>query len=294
MLEFYPTISQGELGKYCNVDCALLPASSWAASELRRHALNEQGFIRFIPEPRQDIVSRIRKKAADCGGFVAMKKWGGSYIYSPGQYVQWLRSWSPDWAATMDYCCESPLTGGQIEMVVERQKQTTETAYQLWNEHRNEAWAWVPTVQGWEIEDYQRHARELKPLIQEMQAYYQQRDGSNSEFRVGIGTLCARVSADMIKKVVVAVADELNGVSLHLWGVKLSVLQSPVSLPGQVVSVDSGAWNGMWGQSRELWKRSPYTQREWCFRVALPEYEAKIRAALEAPKQVSLWDMEAV
>jgi hypothetical protein len=288
MITFYPTVSKGEFGKYCNVPCALLPASSWAGYEMKERGLDKNGLVRAIPEPNPAIVSKIIKRAADSGGFVAMKKWGGSYIYTPGQYVQWLRSWSPDWAATMDFCCESPLTGGHAEVVVKRQLLTTEIAYHFWNDYREESWAWVPTIQGWEVEDYQRHVRTMKPLIEEMQAYYLQRDGLDNEFRVGIGTLCARASAEMIRKVVMMVASEIPGIPLHLWGVKLSVLQSPVSIPQQVASVDSGAWNGMWGKNREIWKRSPYSQREWCFRVALPDYEAKVQMALSCPKQLSL------
>lgn len=293
MITFYPTVSKGEFGKYCNVPCALLPASSWAGYELKEHGLDKNGLIRAIPEPNAAIVSRIVKKAADCGGFVATKKWNGNYIYTPEQYVARLRTWIPDWAAMMDYCCENEITTGNPGIVRKRQEQTTEMAHHFWNMYRSEPWAWVPTIQGWEVEDYKRHVREMKPLIREMQAYYLQRDGVSSEFRVGIGTLCARASAEMIRKVVIMVASELPGVPLHLWGVKLSVLQMPISIPQQVVSVDSGAWNGMWGKDRELWKRSPYTQREWCFKVALPEYQAKIQAALSYPKQLSMLDMEA-
>lgn len=280
MIIFYPTISRGELGKYANVSRALLPASSWAREEV-----NKYGRVRgSIPAPK--IPETMKEIAADCGGFVATRKWG-NYRYEPAQYIDWLASFSPQWAAMMDYCCEDEITSGKAGVVRERQQATTGMAWRLWDEYRSLEWAWVPTIQGWHVADYLRHASEMKPLITEMQSHY----GSVSAFRVGIGTLCARASATMIREVVTAVARELPGVPLHLWGVKLSVMQSPIHLPQQVVSVDSGAWNGMWGHGRNLWKASGYTQREWCFKVALPTYEAKIIEALSTPKQLSLEEM---
>lgn len=162
-------------------------------------------------------------------------------------------------------------------------------AHRIWSQYRACSWTWVPTIQGWEVTDYGRHVREMRPLILEMQAYYQAR--GNHAFRVGIGTLCARASSEMIRHVVGLVARELPGVPLHLWGVKLGVLKSSICLPEQVVSVDSAAWNGMFHTGRQAWKGSTYTQREWCFKVALPAYEAKIAAALQTPKQLRLEDI---
>jgi len=280
MITFYPTISRGELGKYAsNVQRLLLPASSWAADEVKTY-----GKVRHrLPVPR--IPESVIDRAADCGGFVATRKWG-NYRYTPEHYVEWLHGWQPHWAAMMDYCCEQPITQGRVEEVYRRQELTTKMSGYLWDTYRYTPWCWVPTIQGWDVEDYARHVVEMKPLITEMSAHY----GPTSAFRVGIGTLCARASAKVIREVVSLVASALPGVPLHLWGVKLSVMQSPIHLPAQVTSVDSGAWNGMWGHGRNLWKMTPYTQREWCFKVALPAYEAKIKAALLQPKQMMLED----
>lgn len=277
-LMFYPTVSYGELGKYSNIPRALLPASSWARDEVKKY-----GNVRArIPVPR--LPEMLTDTAADCGGFVATKKWG-DYRYSVEQYVEWLHAWCPKWAAMMDYCCENEITSGRPGIVRERQQRTTEMAYNLWGEYRETPFVWVPTIQGWEVEDYRYHVQQMKPLIREMSAHY----GPSSAFRVGIGTLCARASANMIRQVVTMVAGELGDVPLHLWGVKLSVLQSPIHLPEQVVSVDSAAWNGMFRTGREKWKQSGLSQRRYCFEVALPAYEAKIHAALNQPKQMT-WE----
>lgn len=148
-------------------------------------------------------------------------------------------------------------------------------------------WLWVPTIQGWEVADYVRHATEMKPLIETMAAHYGDRG-----FRVGIGTLCARASTRMIQAVVLAVQRVLGPVPLHLWGVKLAVLKARVQLP-QVVSVDSAAWypgglgrDGL--EARAEKEQLGLTQREHALQVALPRYLEKVEKALQEPKQMIL------
>lgn len=275
---FYPTVSSGELGKYTNTERILLVASSFAAKEVRKH-----GTVRkSLPVPT--LPSSIKERAADCGGFVATFKWG-AYPYTVRQYVDWLSGWHPDWAAMMDFCCEPEVLGKTDGIVEDRQQKTTDMAYHFWTTYKDIQWTWVPTIQGWEVEDYQRHAREMKPLIDEMRAYY----GADSFFRVGIGTLCRRASVDMIHEVVRTVSAELPGIPLHLWGVKLGLLQSPYAMPECVVSVDSAAWNGLFRTGREEWKTSGLPQRRWIFDVALPRYEAKVQQALSIPKQARMF-----
>ena len=273
-LTFYPTVSRDEVGKYLTSPCVLLVASSFAAAEVRKHDY----VIGRLPQP--NLSENVTLRAADCGGFVSTFKWG-NYRYSPEQYVEWLHGWMPQWAATMDYCCEDEITSGQSGIVRKRQHMTTGMADYFWTNFKDAPWCWVPTIQGWEVEDYKRHAFEMKYLIEEMQAYY----GTDSFFRVGIGTLCRRASVGMIYEVVKEVSKILDNVPLHLWGVKLGLLQSPLALPEQVVSMDSAAWNGLFRTGRNEWKTSGLPQRQWIHAVALPRYEGKVRAALSTPKQ---------
>src|SRR6266571_5690805 len=276
-ITFYPTISKGELGIHAqHVTRALLPASSWAGPEVKRY-----GHVRkALPVPR--IPPAMVDVAADCGGFVAMTKWKGEYKYSVEQYVAWLSGFTPKWAALRDFCCEDEITSGQPGIVRARQDATTMMALSMWGEYQSSPWAWVPTIQGWHTKEYHRHVQDMRPLITEMYQHY----GPDSAFRVGIGTLCARASASMIREVVTMVARELPGVPLHLWGVKLSVFKSPVALPEQVASADSAAWNGMFKTGRNAWKTSGLSQRKYGFDVALRNYEAKLYAALSQPKQM--------
>ena len=259
----------------------LLVASSFAAEEVRKYGhVRNKIPVPVLPQGATDV-------AADCGGFVATFKWG-DYRYTPEQYVAWLSAWNPSWAACMDYCCEDEITTGKPGIVLARQDKTTTMAYHFWRRWQDAPWCWVPTIQGWTVADYKRHAVEMKPLIDAMYAHY----GPDSAFRVGIGTLCHRASVEMIRAVVTAVHDILGNVPLHLWGIKLSTMQSPIALPESVVSVDSAAWNGMWGDGRNLWKETGMTQRQWCLQVALPSYQARLERALAVPKQATLPLME--
>ena len=82
---FYATFdSDSECSYIPTGTSVLLPASSYARDNLRK--------------PR--LPGTIRDVAADCGGYVASRIWG-EYRYSLEQYVNWLRSFSPRWAATM-------------------------------------------------------------------------------------------------------------------------------------------------------------------------------------------------
>ena len=278
-MDFYATIGADELRPHCippDLDVpVLLPASSFARYGLKA--------------PR--IPAHMTQRAADSGGFVATFKWG-DYCYSPEQYLEWLSAWTPQWAATMDYCCE-PEVLGKAGIVAERQHRTTDMAWLFWSRFRDRPWCWVPTVQGWEVEDYRRHAHEMRPLIEEMRRYY----GADSFFRVGIGTLCRRASSEMIRQVATAVARELPDVPLHLWGIKLGALQSRLALPEQVISVDSAAFwfnhEGGWRAAREemhAWAAvNGKTHRHYLYEVALPRYQAKIEAALSLPKQAMMF-----
>ena len=270
---FYATIDSDKIRSYMPDVPVLLPASSWARK------MNRAGVMR--PPKLPDHVSH---RAADCGGYVATFKWG-DYRFSPQQYVDWLETWRPRWAATMDYCCEDEITSGKRGVVRERQQRTTEMAHRFWQDYGDAPWRWCPTVQGWQPEDYRRHARDLAPLIAEMSNHY----GPASDFRAGIGTLCRRADARTIALISEIVAEELPGIPLHLWGVKMTALRSRVALPRAVRSCDSAAWEGAFGEGHEQRRASGLTEREYAYKVALPRYLSKVNAALDTPKQQRLF-----
>jgi hypothetical protein len=111
-MTFYATIDADSIRSYMPTVPYLLPASSWARYHLRPVRLP----------------CRLRHLAADCGGFVATRIWG-DYRFSPKQYVSWLHTFKPEWAATMDYCCKDEITAGKPGLVRQRQARTTQMAW---------------------------------------------------------------------------------------------------------------------------------------------------------------------
>lgn len=282
-ITFYPTVSRGEVGKYLDWPRVLLTASSFAAKQVKAGKP-----IKKLPVP--NLPESVKEKAADCGGFVATFKWKGVYPYTPEQYVEWLYGWQPNWSATMDFCCEPELA----QITRTRQEKTTEMAWHFWQTYRSVPWCWVPTIQGWTVADYRWHASQMKPLIEEMQAHY----GPDSAWRVGIGTLCRRASVRLIREVTYAVVDVLGSdIKYHGWGLKKLALTDPIPLPDEITSIDSAAFNGLWGEGRALWKNelkpdgSHYTQREWSLGPALQRYASALDRGQAREKQyTSLFD----
>ncbi len=304
MIDIFATVDADSIRECMPKDVAyLLPASSWARPLARAGLV---GSDRFDPNgiPYVKLPEGIKRTAADCGGFVATMKWGG-YPFLSNQYVAWCESIgeSLEWAAIPDLCCEDELTAETDSLTVrERQDETTRLAYQFWEEYMTVPWSWTPTIQGWTVDDYVYHAEQMAPLIAEMQSFYYERPGFIAEedgddhdypnyaervernmmtFRVGIGTLCRRASTAMIREIVERVSEILPGVVFHLWGVKLAGLTGH-DLPRSVVSVDSAAWNGRFGDRIEAHRREvadikrvtgrKMTQREYGYLISLPRY----------------------
>jgi hypothetical protein len=230
--------------------------------------------------------------AADWGGFVVQKKWQGEPKFSPDEYVAWLhRIDGLTWAAMWDLPCEPELATG-ARAVAARQRWTCEQARNFVEWYGDEPFAWVPTIQGYDVEDYRVACDDMRPIIEELYEWYgdlrndddddlwdeeTQRNpwgGCLDSFRVGIGSLCARKDRQQIVDIVNAVAEELPGVPLHLWGVKLAAL-SGGGMPDSVVSSDSAAWNGRFGEGMNAVRGSGMTQREYGYRVALPTYHER-------------------
>ncbi len=204
------------------------------------------------------------------------------------------------WGAATDYCVardtasptpKTPHEGVYVprpnHIVRDAQLRTTAAAWEAWQTQRSAPFAWVPTVQGAGVEDYRWHARQLRPLVDEMAAHY----GPGRGFRVGIGSLVGR-DARTVRAIAVVVAGELPGIPLHLWGVKQQAARG--GLPLEVGSIDSAAWNGQTGpkdRSRHDAWRGVEPRRAWAYREALPRYKSEVEAAIGEAFQYPLVDI---
>ena len=92
----------------------------------------------------------------------------------------------------------------------------------------------------------------------------------------------------MIRSVVQAVARELPGVPLHLWGVTHRIFDGQTALSPQVISLDSSAWNGFFGKGHERWKKSGMTKRAYSYAVALPQYRRRYEARQRRPRNYEM------
>ena len=265
---FYYTIARSDVRSYMPNVPSLFPASSYFRD-------------RRFRVPR--IPAHVIDRAGDCGGFV-FQKMGMGYPFTIRALSQWYSEIGVNWGAMLDYPCEREL--GVVTRL--RQIQTTLSVQHIWNTYRSVPFVWVPTIQGLTLTDYQLHAKELSPIIHDMQAFY----GNHSGFRVGIGSLCQRTKTAEIQSIVSSVAREIPGIPLHLWGVKLGVFKSIYALHTQVISTDSAAWNGLFGKAITEQRNARHalglSKMQYCYQIMLPAYQQKVSEALTQPKQLDL------
>ena len=282
-MQFYYTVSSKEMRPSMPPVPVLLSAASFVRER-------KDGSI-YLRSPQ--LPNSIVTKGADCGGFVAATCWKGCYRFSPLQYVRWIDSWQPQWAAAMDMPCLSETLGDPGASVVEeRQQYSTKMAELFWSEYRCAAWTWCPTITGWSPSQYEHHARQLAPLIRAMFLYYYdpgwgepEDEEHESTFRVGIGGLCGRAKPAFVLDIVQRVSAIIGSdIPLHCWSVKLKTIQAGVQFPG-VVSSDSGVWNSLWGREHERRRASGLTVVQYSWQVAQPNYERKIAVAQAKPQQ---------
>lgn len=282
---FYPMISCSEdtCGYIDHLTSGLYVASSYAGSVMNQHTV-----LTSIPEPH--VPAAMVERAGDWGGYRVVKDWSGKAPFTPEHYVTWLRAWGPNWAATWDYPCGDELAAHNPQVVQDRQDESTLRAWYFWHHYKAEKWAWTPSVQGWTVADYQRHAQDLYSLIIKMRDYYQRRDGDANAERVGIGSLVRR-KPQVVKTIIDAVADVLpEDVSFHAWGMNKKMLSSPLGFR-RVRSSDTGSYNGRFGRDIEAFKATKDPQRKVVFRDRLPKYQEEMHRNAQQPKQYrSLFD----
>jgi hypothetical protein len=271
--------------------------------------------------PVPNVPEHVTEIAVDPGGFVAATH--GGYKFSWDTYVDWLHQLGPrlTWAAFPDLCVE-PELASDARAVRQRQEQTLEWAWEFWGGkddtesfwmHPDHPWAWVPTIQGRNLDEYVWMAKELAPLFCQQDFDYGYLGSGNYDIadsnmeddseillekiatwsmhcathrRIGIGSLCQRRDTKEIVRIVQAVHEILPGMTFHLWGVKVSSLRELMraGLIDCIASFDTAAFNGAFGRDLEKRRYEMRTmhvsQRAHGLTVALPRYQRKVAGAL--------------
>lgn len=296
-LTFYATLDASTLKPYLEDLPYLLPLASWWRSD-----------VQLKRPPR--LPPQLSHVAIDCGSYtLAQHQVEPGFQFTAERYVSWIRAVGPavKWAVLPDWPCEKV---GASE-VRRRQVATTNTAVDVLSEYLNAAWCWCPVLQGQHVDDYLRHAIDIAAWAYDLRDVYASR-GQADAFRVCVGSLCRRNSVAEIRTIVRDLAQVLRGLPLHLFGVKLDVIQQTGYLPDAVVSIDSAAWTGRFAHQIDVsvdeqrrtcaacriveparWNTAParcsrcggplgVTQREYGVLIALPRYRARLERALLA------------
>lgn len=189
--------------------------------------------------------------ALDCGGFTAMKRYGG-YRWSIFDYVQLATELRPLWWAAMDYCCEPEIARNQEEITL----RIDNTVYSLaktiatvvgWNRELPgwQATSPMPVLQGWKPSDYRSCVAKIEYSLFGDKAYIEGMGHDGWPSLVGVGSVCRRrlSGPDGLMRVL----DTLEGVlpmhvHFHLFGVKTAAVSKLKDRP-RVASVDSMAWS---------------------------------------------------
>lgn len=228
-LTFYGTLDASTLKPYLEDLPYLLPLASWWRSD-----------IQLKRPPR--LPPQLTHVAIDCGSYtLAQNQLQTGFHFTADQYVSWIRSLGPavKWAVLPDWPCE----GVSASEVRRRQVATTNTGIDVLSDYLHAAWCWCPVVQGQRVDDYLRHAIDVAVWVYEQRDVYAGR-GQADAFRVCVGSLCCRNSVAEIRSIVRHVAQVLPRLPLHLFEVKLDVIQQTGYMPDAVVSIDSAAWTG--------------------------------------------------
>jgi 6-pyruvoyl tetrahydropterin synthase/QueD family protein len=168
--------------------------------------------------------------ALDSGAYSHLAR-NGRWKVSAEEYARRVRqiaegTGTMEWAATQDWLCSPDTLEATGKTVLEHQELTIQSWLEL-NELEPEI-AWLPTLQGWELDDYLRH----------IEMY----EGAGVDLLkqplVGLGSIARRQSDDEV----IEMLGEFSalGLRLHGFGVKISGLRR--ALP-YLASSDSMAWS---------------------------------------------------
>ncbi|WP_201296761.1 hypothetical protein [Nocardiopsis sp. FR26] len=168
--------------------------------------------------------------ALDSGGFTELSMYG-RWVTTPTDYAHHVRRYMDEigrleWAAPQDWMCEPVMLAKTGLTVAHHQARTLDNLLEL--RHLAPDLPWVPVLQGWEPDDYRRHA----------DAYQSAGVDLTTEPVVGLGSVCRRQSTTAVHSLVAELA--AAGLRLHGFGFKTLGLRKVGHL---LASADSLAWS---------------------------------------------------
>lgn len=168
--------------------------------------------------------------ALDSGGFTELSKYG-RWVTTAAEYVADARRWAemvglPEFAAPQDWMCEPVMISKTGLTVAEHQARTTANYLDL--RDRAPEFPFAPVLQGWEFDDYLKHAEDYAAAGVDLAACPV----------VGIGSVCRRQATGLAESLI----RELHGrgIRVHGFGFKIDGLRR---CSRYLASSDSMAWS---------------------------------------------------
>lgn len=213
--------------------------------------------------------------AIDSAGYSELSMYG-EWRTTPRQYVADVRRYAAEigrveWCAPQDWMCEPWIVDKTGKSVQEHQQRTIASVLEL-RELAPEI-PWAPVLQGYRLEDYERHVQdytsagirlELEPIV-------------------GVGTVCRRQATTEVVEILESLAG--LGLKLHGFGVKK---QGVMRLNRYLASADSMAWSFDARRKQRATCGAAHKNCANCLRFALGWRRDLLRAM--AFEQLSLFD----
>jgi hypothetical protein len=212
-----------------------------AKSKLRFYlGAPEPSWLRRVEVPLFVSVTRLRRLvkwpvakvrwAMDSGGFTEIQR-HGKWTIPPAQYIGEVRRARDeighlDWAPCQDWMVEPQMLSKTGLTIRQHQRRTVDSFLLL--RRKAPDLPWMPVLQGWTMEDYERCAG----------LYAKSGVDLSAEPIVGLGSVCRRQGTRETEAIVRRLAG--RGLRLHGFGVKVSGL---VRYADVMSSADSMAWS---------------------------------------------------
>lgn len=168
--------------------------------------------------------------ALDSGGFSELQahgRWTVGALQYANETIEWAAEVGmPDFAAIQDWMCEPFMLEKTGKTIAEHQERTVESYAEL--RALAPSIPWMPVVQGWQADDYERHVELYAARGFDLRALP----------RVGVGSVCRRQGTAEGAGIISRVAS--LGIKVHAFGVKVDGL----ALVGdRIASADSMTWS---------------------------------------------------